>query len=368
MSNAGDELDRVWHALSEPRLTPYLETTNSRRDALALYEWSARTASACFEVVGHFEVLLRNALDNCLSTYFRENERGMPWFLLSIPDGEHIAEAVSAVRERLQQEEQSQPRRNQVVRDSRHQVVAGMTFGFWSGLLGPRYEELWRACLHRAFPNSTGRRKDVSTGLERVRRFRNRLAHHDSVINIDVPFEIRQIIELAGYIDTDAARWLERRNGVMTVYAQRPVALAETVVVAARQAWPLYLACHAYVCQAGRTFRTVDRIAFYTDREIKQHLPGILHRRDNVEWTPEEANRLRQSPEALDRRIATVIDHSRSAGWSDGRYQVFLLTRPGDPGHRELVSPLANRGSAFTRGQRYVSLRALETAKTTADV
>jgi len=176
---------------------PYLDgAAGNKAAALGLYEWSARTSSAAFEIVGHLEVLLRNTLDRCLRRHFREDQSGIPWFLLPTPGGEHVENAVTTVRERLR------PQR----KESRHQIIAGLSFGFWSGLLGPKYEELWRDCLHEAFPNSSGKRKQVAVAVERVRKFRNRLAHHDSTINVDVPFEVRQIFELAAYIDVNAAR------------------------------------------------------------------------------------------------------------------------------------------------------------------
>lgn len=352
----------VWNMLSEPRMAPYLRGAgHDKTKALALYEWSSRTSAAAFEVVGHFEVLLRNAIDRCLRVHFREEQCGIPWFLLPTPGGEYVAETVTAVRERLRP----------LHKESRHQIIAGLSFGFWSGILGPRYEGLWRDCLRRAFPNSSGDRKQVAVAIERVRKFRNRLAHHDSLINVDIPFEVRQVVELASFIDHDAARWLQRCSNVMEVYAQRPVKVEDTVVVAAKHAWPLYEECRAYVCQAGRAFRPIERIAFYADREIKQDVPAVVHRRDNVEWTAEAVSRLRTSENRYDRKIANVIDAS-SAMWKDGRYQVFLLTSPGDPHHRRLTAALphegSGRGSAFVQRQRYVSLHSLETATTTGDL
>lgn len=343
-------------------MAPYLEIASSNQsDALALYEWSARTSSAAFETVGHVEVLLRNTIDRCLRGHFREDECGIPWFLLPTPGGEHVAAAVAEVRERLRAQG----------KESRHQIVAGLSFGFWSGLLGPKYEDLWRDALHRAFPNCSGRRKQVAVAVERIRKFRNRLAHHDSMINVDVPFEIRQLIEFASYIDTDAANWLERCSDAMTKYGKRPIAVADTVVVPAKYAWPLYETCRAYVCQAGRAFRAVNRVAFYADQEIKRDVPLVAHRRDNVEWTRENAYSLRSSADRHDRKIAEVMDASRSV-WSGGRYQVFLLSAPGTQAHRQLAAPvphkMSGRGSAFVQKQRYVSLHALETAATTADL
>jgi hypothetical protein len=256
-------------------------------------------------------------------------------------------------------------------KECRHQIVAGLSFGFWSGLLGPKYEDLWRETIHRAFPNAAGRRKQVAVAVERVRKFRNRLAHHDSMINVDIPFELRQIIELASYIDAAAAVWLEQRSEAMAVYRRRPVATADTVVVPAKNAWPLYEQCRAYVCRSGRFFRAVERIAFYADQEIKPDIPAVIHRRDDVEWTSDAVERLRSSSDRFDKKIATVIENSKSL-WTDGRHQVFLLTSPGDPKHRQLSNALPHvvtgRGSAFVQRQRYVALHSLETALTTADL
>lgn len=50
----------------------------------------------------------------------------------------------------------------------------------------------------------------------------------------------------------------------------------DTVVVAARKAYDLYLRYHAYICQPNRAIRPVPRMAFYTAREIKPEIPEIL--------------------------------------------------------------------------------------------
>lgn len=119
-------------------------------------------------------------------------------------------------------------------------------------------------------------------------------------------------------------------------------------------------------------FRDVERIAFHHDGEVKAAVPAIVHRRDQVEWTPGAAARLSASLDGDDRRIAEVIRASRARGWHEGRYQVFLLTRDGDSRHRDLSADLpderAGDGAAFTRVQRYTSLRFLQAAETTADL
>ncbi|MFD8246131.1 hypothetical protein [Nocardia sp. NPDC059691] len=100
------------------------------------------------------EVLLRNALDTELRKHFEEASRGIPWFLLPLND--NVTTAVEVVRNRLREQDL----------EYRDQIVAGLSFGFWTGLLGPKYEQLWRDCLRHAFPNSSGRRIQVMVALE----------------------------------------------------------------------------------------------------------------------------------------------------------------------------------------------------------
>lgn len=363
----GDPFDtrRVEQLLSAPRLAPYLRSAGEdHAGAMGLYEWGARVAASAFELVGHFEVLLRNALDAQLSQYLQERARGIPWVLLPLPSGDHryVEDAIAQTRERLRAQN----------KESRDQIIANLGFGFWVGLLGKKHEELWRTCLRHAFPYSSGNRKDVAVAVEGIRKFRNRIAHHDSMVNVDVPFEMRRIMQVAGYIDPDAARWLDRVSRAMDVYAHKPAVATDTAVVAARRAWHLYHSTPVYVCQAGRTFRPVLRLAFYADQEIKPDIPAVLDRRDNIEWSDENARRLLASGDKADRKIGTAIRQARSHGWTDGVHQVFLLTAPGHPKHRQLQAALPHatdgRGSAFTQRQRYVSLHQLELASTTADL
>lgn len=355
--------DRVQELLSPYRFPPYLERSDGDpARALQLYEWSANMSAAAFEIVAHLEVMMRNAIDTAMRDHYNEEFCGIPWFLCRPPMSDETHAAVDAVRARLRP----------LGRDTRHQIVAGLSFGFWSGMLGRRYEDLWRVALRHAFPGSSGARKQVATAVEAIRKFRNRLAHHDSMLNIDIPFEVRRVSQVAGFISPDGAAWLRQVDRTDAVYRVRPHSMIDTVVVPARDAWPFYVQHRAYVCQPGRWFQPVDRIAFYADQEIKADVPLVLHRRDNVPWTAHEETRLAASSDRFDRRVAAVIAASRSAGSSAGAHQIFLLTRPGDEAHRTLSRALrhetSGRGSAFVQRQRYVSLHALETANTTADL
>lgn len=353
--------------ISDARMGPYLRAAGGDQQlAQDLYEWSARLSAAAFEVVAQFEVLLRNAIDREMTNHLQDLRRGIPWFLMPLGgDQETVDNSIETTRGRL---------RN-LKRENRQQIVAHLMFGFWTGLLGNKYENLWRAALHLSFPGAPGgQRKRVAGQLDAVRNFRNRLAHHDSLLNVDIPFEHRRMLLLAEWIDPEAKTWLDNLSQVMDVYKQKPALIEDTVVVAAAQAWSLYEDCGAYVCQRGRFFRPVEHLAFYTAQGIQIDIPRIVHRRDDVEWTPEEALRLRSTGDEMDRRVAAAIEKADPSIWDDGRYQVFVLTKRGVPesGHRTLEHPVPHlhkgRGSAFTQRQRYVSLHALEVASSTDDL
>ena len=319
-------------------------------------------ASAAFETVALVEVAMRNSIDDALSAHFQESQRRIPWFLGNPPMDQSAMVKVNEVRNRLRSQR----------KDSRDQIVAGLSFGFWSGMLNAKYEDLWRAAIRRAFPYSDGTRKQVANQLDAVRKFRNRLAHHDSMLNLDIPFEMRRVRRLAEFIHPELAEWISSVDRTDALYAERPEAQLDTVVVPGRLAWPLYEEQSAYVCQTGRWFQPVERIAFYADQEIKADIPLILHHRDDVEWTDHNVDLLSRSGNRNDKQIANVIEASQRRDWHAGTYQVFLLTRPGDSRHRTLPGPLAHetsgRGSAYVQRQRYVTLHALETAATTADL
>ena len=359
--------DAIESMVSPGRFATYVAGAGGDREkAVDLYQWNVALSAACFEALHYVEVLVRNALDREMRRHLRENDRGIPWFLL---EGSGFGEAgfrdaVDRVRERLRKESSA--------RETRDQIIAGTDFGFWTSLLQNKNEQLWRDALHQAFPYSSGLRKDVGPPLHRLRLLRNKLAHHDSLLAVDVPFELDQMLLVLSWIDPRAEQWLRATERVSTTYLSRPERPNDTVVVGAKDAWTLYESTGAYLCQVGRSFQPVARMAFYADQEIKADVPAVRRRVDNVEWTESEAARLLKSSAVDDQRLGAIIRDTRVRGWTNGRYQVFDLTRPGEPGHLQLSAaiphPLRGRGSAFTQRQRYVAYDALRRATSTQDL
>ena len=62
------EPQQIERWLSARRFEPFLGSCEGdHAQALALYDWHGEISAACFELIHHFEVLIRNAIDGVLA-------------------------------------------------------------------------------------------------------------------------------------------------------------------------------------------------------------------------------------------------------------------------------------------------------------
>ncbi|HKG04493.1 MAG TPA: hypothetical protein VKB03_15045 [Conexibacter sp.] len=199
--------------LSAARFEPFLTGADGDHiRAVALYDWHAEITAACFELVHHFEVLVRNAIDGVLGEGQPQEPIKDTWLMdfgVLQPDG--VKQVILAV-ERLEQGKGI----------TRGRVVAGVSFGFWAGLFSKRYEELWRQRLRHAFPHGSVVRKDLTERMRLLQRFRNRVAHHDCLLRQNIGERADDMLLIAGWIAPEAASWLRERSRVHALLASKP--------------------------------------------------------------------------------------------------------------------------------------------------
>jgi len=142
----------------------------------------------------------------------------------------------------------------------------------------------------------------------------------------------------------------------------------DTVVVAARTAWPEYQKYSAYICQPNRSFqRGLRALAFYTDGAIQPLIPAILGQLDNVRFDRPSAETFSGSQDSVEQMVGAVIrraldDRIRADG---DLHQIFVLTAPDDERTLRLEAPIRNAGSTpWTQGQRYTRLELLRRGPT----
>lgn len=369
-------MENVQEWLSLPRWREYLVAADHDASAAReLYQWNSAVAASFFELISYVEVALRNAIDRVMRPLevvdtARVSHHGGWWFansaFLAQPELQYFDTAVRHLGGG-----------NVVASEDR--VIASMTFGLWADLFGPNYETLFRRHLVYAFQNRPARftREVVHRNVVALRVLRNRIAHHQPILDLPLEERYEQARDVLRWIDQDLERWVTGVCSVPQRLGERPAAAESmAVVVPASDAWPFYQDHAAYVCQPGRYFRQVSHVAFYADGAIQPEIPKVVQVLDHVAWTAEEIGRRFTTHTTEDERIGRIISAARERGWDGDEYQLILLTSPGEAGRRDghvsLATPVPNtrrgRGTAWVRRQRYASVAAITAATTLSDL
>jgi hypothetical protein len=192
--------------ISLPRLQTYLiETTNDLDAALALYEYNMRLSEAFYIPLQSLEICLRNTIDECMC-----NTYGIDWFVnRNAPLNNVAKDEIQEAYNEIKKPPPIYP----------GDVVAELKFAFWVGLLGPKYDSsLWRRSLYKGFQVGKGqKRSDVHGRLNALRRFRNRVAHHEPIFKRDILETHDEIIEAIGWMCRDTMAWARHHSRVPLV-------------------------------------------------------------------------------------------------------------------------------------------------------
>lgn len=151
------------------------------------------------------------------------------------------------------------------------------------------------------------------------------------------------------------------------------------LIVPARQAIEDYMNYSAYLCQPNRSFQNVQYLGFYRMGAIYQRIAKILSPPIESILLTEEGI---QSCEGLDSatvsrlQVLVIKLHKDNSDRYDGTMKVFFLSASDDSETIKLAQDIQNdlksfsgRTSAFTMGQRYVSLASLKkNPKTTTEL
>lgn len=184
--------------------------------AIALYEWNTAVAGAFFEVLGHFEVVIRNALHEQLTIWHTAAGRSEFWY--DDPAGvldEHRHEEIGTARER--QGRAGKP-------ETPGRVVAELNLGFWRFLLDKRYQPiLWAQALRHAFPRLVpADRRLVYGPVVRLNELRNRIAHHEPIHGFDLARHHEELLDVVDWIDHEVAGWVSGLSRVVPLISARP--------------------------------------------------------------------------------------------------------------------------------------------------
>ena len=219
-------LERVF---SPERLAAYADPANpDPRETVARYIWQLALANAIQPLLHTLEVAFRNELARAASKLtagrtFRTD--GIPSWLDATPTMlmERERAKVLAAKERMG----GDPRRWTEAR-----LIAKLDFGFWVALCRDSYADtraggprLWPRALDLAFqkrPRTVTTRAEVHHRFDRIRKFRNRVAHHQSVWNQDYLAQHGYILESLGWISPKLSDAMRQMSPAPAVFRAGP--------------------------------------------------------------------------------------------------------------------------------------------------
>jgi hypothetical protein len=201
--------------LSPARLGTYiLAAGHDETRALALYQWNAQLGEAFHLPIQSVEIALRNRINAVLIANF-----GDDWWkdkaFLGLADNRQC-DAIGEVKARIK-------KRGQAVVTG--QIVAGLSFGFWVSMLGPRYNPgVWSRALATGFPDlPAGKtRDDLQKMARQIANFRNRIWHHEPIFKANVTVEYSRCMEVLAWLCPHKHSWIKPHCKVMAVLRQKP--------------------------------------------------------------------------------------------------------------------------------------------------
>lgn len=183
--------------IPEARIQPYLRVAKGdTQRALAYYYYNVELCRAFYPALHALEVALRNALDKAIQRYLSEhsilaarvpNPLLRSWLTMDPTLVVHTGAQASvrrAVGELL-------PKGADSPKKVHGDLVAALSFGFWTSLLAEAYDSdavppvdlaWWPAMKNVAFPSATEVTMPmISRQFVSIRHFRNRVFHHEPI-------------------------------------------------------------------------------------------------------------------------------------------------------------------------------------------
>lgn len=226
--------------LGPARLAPYLEAADyDAAKAKNLYLWTTDLAGALHSTISFVEIAVRNAISEQLSIW--NTQQGQDYnedWALGGSTGPLLYEIVgpkalknaqnNALREALRRKEGHRRFGEGVTNDD---VIAQLMFGTWTKIISPitgsskNQQMLWEDGVRYAFPNmqqDDDGRQMLGRRLERIRSLRNRVAHHDNLLKVEVENRLNDILSILSKINKDFPAIAMARSRVRATARQDP--------------------------------------------------------------------------------------------------------------------------------------------------
>lgn len=261
--------------MASERFAPYKSARPTAVQQRELYLWNSQLSQEMNKAIGHAEIFIREAIDQQLRAWnlkqpqrpgSTHNQTGAPlhrrdprrrpsggseeWLkhpsqklanLIFSKRGNRLISEYDTAFFRAQQDLNarvlSHPRHGAAI--THDDVLAHITLGTWKHLLPDgrlntsdplnrdqvrtknSQLDLWNQALSLAFPYESNPYV-ISYRLTQMHVVRNRVAHHESLLNMGVPEIHRATVRLVAAIDPQLGSWLANESQVIECWKQKP--------------------------------------------------------------------------------------------------------------------------------------------------
>jgi hypothetical protein len=208
-------LEALYNVLSKERMDTYLVAAGyDEQRAAKLYIWNALIGEAFHVPIQAVEVGLRNRVNHALTARY-----GNEWWndqkFKSLIDLDRKSD-LELVTRRI---------RNRNLPLGNGQIVAGLSFGFWVGMLHKRYNpDLWSAQLRPSFPYLPldRNRKSLAEEVGKIATLRNRISHHEPIIKRNLSEDYSRVINTLGWLCPVKQAWIKPHCRVPALLRKKP--------------------------------------------------------------------------------------------------------------------------------------------------
>ncbi len=212
-----ESIGKIKESLSSERFKKYMNMADGDSEyAASLYLYNARLSKAFLFPIHICEVSVRNRIDK-LFCQLGENH----WPRNASFRRKFSKESLDSLDKCIERIDRNNKSQSQKTDD----VVAGLSFDFWSNTLRPEYaKHFWDSSLSTTFPNILPNqgRVDVQNLMKSVSDIRNRIAHHEPILDTDWSKKYKEILELTGMCCKQTARWMKHHCTIGEIAKGRP--------------------------------------------------------------------------------------------------------------------------------------------------
>jgi hypothetical protein len=195
--------------ISPIRLQRYLTATNqSQVRAMKLYEANLKVSQAFHPLLGLFEVVLRNNINDILENHFNDSD-----WIINQKSGfmndstltyqqKHTGRKITNDFLKNEVLKIEKKLRNKSIAITSGKIIAEQTFGFWTDLFAVHHYRLLRGKpiqIFTALPANTNR-NNIFDQLTKIRKFRNRINHNEPICFLGSKIDFKETIEVYQYI------------------------------------------------------------------------------------------------------------------------------------------------------------------------